>query len=160
MARGGSLLGTSPAVSVLAGNQIFVNRSILVNDRRKSKGFGGTLRLEADSVHVSPGVQLNADGRKRGGQLRVVATNGDLDLRGLFLARGGTGPGGIIEGTATGNITTDGIYECAGTPAGCIALNAGGTLDTTGASFDKPLSGDCPGSPSGAFLGSTLTALD
>jgi len=157
-ARVGRLL--VPAVTIDAGNEVVVNRRILVNDPRASESYGGTIRLDGDSVRVGSRVLLNADGRTRGGQIRLLATAGNLDLGGLYLARGGSGPGGVIEGTASGNITTDGVFQCAGTPAGCIALNAGGTLDTTGAMFDKPLSGDCPGSPSGAFLVPTAAALD
>ena len=59
-------------------------------------------------------------------------------------------PGGTIEGTATGNLTASGTFRSV--PNGCIALIAGGTLDTSGATFAPPLVPDCPGSPSGAFL--------
>jgi hypothetical protein len=58
--------------------------------------------------------------------------------------------GGTIEAMATGDLTVGGAFRSA--PNGCIALTAGGTLDTSGASFDTSLVPDCPGSPSGAFL--------
>jgi hypothetical protein len=56
------------------------------------------------------------------------------------------GPVGRLVLTASGRIV------CAGHVGGCLALSAGGTLDTTGATFDLPVVADCPGSPSGAFL--------
>jgi hypothetical protein len=31
-------------------------------------------------------------------------------------------------------------------------MSAGGTLDTSAGSFDRPVVADCPGSPSGAFV--------
>jgi hypothetical protein len=50
--------------------------------------------------------------------------------------------GGVIEGQAGGNLTAVGKYS-AGT-GGCIGLSAGGTLDTSGGTFDVPLTGSCP----------------
>jgi hypothetical protein len=77
------------------------------------------------------------------GTIRFVATAGPLDLVGEFSARGGMEPG-IIEGTATGDVTVSGTFDA--TPSGCIAFAAGGTLDATNATFAPPLVADCPGS--------------
>ena len=65
-------------------------------------------------------------------------------LGGKFFARGGDMQveDGNIEASATGNLIANGTFRCA--PNGCIALTAGGTVNTTGGSFDKPVSSDCP----------------
>jgi len=42
---------------------------------------------------------------------------------------------------------------------GMLSMSAG-TIDTTGATFDKALSVDCPGSPSGAFLDSSTGVVE
>lgn len=78
-----------------------------------------------------------------GGEIRLGATSGNLTLAGTFLVRGGAGLGGVIEGTAAGDLFAGGHFECA--PGGCIGLSAGGALDLTGGSFDKPVAPDCPG---------------
>lgn len=113
----------------------------------------GELRVRAPSIVVASTATLDASGRGffPGGALRLRATGGDLGLAGRLLATG-QGSGGTIEGTATGNLTASGIFRATVSPPGCIGLSAGGTLDTTGATFDPPPVTDCPGSPSGAFL--------
>jgi len=151
-----------PRVNLAAGNVLRINRTIRVDDLSisSSDAFGATMRLEGAEVQTASRALLSADGGVAGGEIRLVATSGDLVLDGRFQARGGTGAGGIIEGTASADVTTAGTFACAGTPPGCIALTAGGTLDTTGATFDKPLSADCPGSPSGAFLDAVPTLVE
>jgi hypothetical protein len=102
---------------------------------------GSGLRIEGSAVQVGRAATLTSLS-----PLRLVATGGDLMLAGRFLAPGG----GVIEGTASGDVTATGDFIA--TPNGCISLAAGGTLDTSGGTFNPPLSVDCPGSPSGAFL--------
>jgi len=124
-----------------------------------ARGSGGTIRIEGRSVTASARVTASAPKSHQGaggdgGELRFKARDGDLVLNGRFNATatgGGIGAhGGTIEGTATNNVTASGTFRCA--PDGCIGFGAGGALDTSGADFDKPLVGDCPGSPSSAFL--------
>jgi hypothetical protein len=108
---------------------------------------GGSVRIEGTAVQVQASL-VSADHPSSGngqgvGTIRFAATAGALDVVGVFSARGGMEQG-IIEGTATGDVTVSGTFEA--TPNGCIAFAAGGTLDTTNATFDPPLVGDCPGS--------------
>jgi hypothetical protein len=105
---------------------------------------GGIVRIEAATVDVGSTARLRA---MNSGDIRLTATGGDMLLAGKFFA---PGTNGTIEGAATGNLLASGRFTAA--PGGCIGLSAGGTLDTAGATFDVPLSTDCPGSPSGAFL--------
>jgi hypothetical protein len=110
---------------------------------------GGTVRIEGATVDVGSAGLLRVI---NGGDIRLTATGGDMLLAGRYLAGRYLDPAtiGIIEGTASGNLLASGRFIAS--PNGCIALSAGGTLDTAGATFDVPLSADCPGSPSGAFL--------
>ena len=123
-------------------------------------GIGGVIRVEGESVQIASGVDVDAVGETAGGDIRLGAAAGGLDLGGRFLTTSLSGPGGIIEGTAAGDLTASGVFRCAGVPDGCIGLGAGGTLDTTGATFDKTPVPDCPGSPSGAFLDPRSGPLD
>jgi hypothetical protein len=106
----------------------------------------GTIRLEAAGTLSVAGSLSARGGTHPGGTVFVrgatvsLATN--VDVRGE--------PGGTIEGTATGDLTASGLFRAV--PNGCIALSAGGTLDTSGATLAPPPVPDCPGSPSGAFL--------
>ena len=115
----------------------------------RSSTDGGTVRIEGATVDVGSAALIRAF---NGGDIRLTATGGDMLLAGRYLAGKYLEPVqiGIIEGTATGNLLASGRFIAS--PSGCIALSAGGTLDTAGATFDVPLSADCPGSPSGAFL--------
>lgn len=145
------------------GGTVAVNDDLMALATASGSLFGevgGNIRVEGVTVEVSPDVELEVSGTGGGGTIRLRATGGDLTLPGALRAIGSEGPGGIIEGTASGDLTTTASFECRGMPDGCIALSAGGTLDTTGATFDKPLSVDCPGSPSGAFIDSAGTLLD
>jgi len=99
---------------------------------------GGTIEVQGASVHVSPLASLLAGGRLDGGSLCFQASAGDMTLDGNF---DGTGPGCVIDGSASGNLTADGRFKCA--PSGCVGLSAGGTLSATG-SFDTPVSASCP----------------
>ena len=130
---------------ILANGFVGLTAAGTASMRRVMRIGSGTLRVEAASVDVDPRATLRADRSGFGGALRFDATGGDLQLHGALFARA-TGSvtfrGGIIEGAATGDVIADGRFAVA--PMGCIALVAGGTLDTAGGSFDTPLVPDCP----------------
>jgi len=157
---GGSILISSTAGSVTVDDRLFARgtpggsieltggTSVTVNDDIEvdsTKGVGGTIRLDAASAQVSAGARLLAEGATGGGSMRMDATAGNLTLSGGFVAGGGSG---IIEGVASGDLTANGNFVVQ--PNGCIGLSAGGTLDTSGGTFDTPVVASC--SPSGAFL--------
>jgi hypothetical protein len=140
--------------------------------------FAGDVEVTSSGGDVTIADRIDARGVSSGGTIRLqgagtLSVSGSLLARGMFLfggaifARGatvslvapvfdvrstpgGTIYGGTIEATATGDLTASGKFRSV--TNGCIALTAGGTLDTSGASFDTSLLADCPGSPSGAFL--------
>jgi hypothetical protein len=164
----------SSHVVVDAGGAVRVVERVTVID-------GGTIDLSAGTlVQLAPGSLVDATGRPGGsirvtgadvdvqgrirakgkpeqglygdaGEMRLTALSGDLVLAGDVYAKGKSG-GCTFEGHAAQDLTASGRIVCAGAFGGCIALSAGGTLDTTGATFDLPVVADCPGSPSGAFL--------
>jgi hypothetical protein len=105
----------------------------------------GTAHVQGASVGVGQGVRWNARTTEPGSALRFVSLSGHLTLNGIFETRSG-----VIEGMAATNLTAMGNFRAG--PDGCIALSAGGILDTTGGVFDETIVADCPGSPSGAFL--------
>lgn len=158
---GRSLTGSADQsnVAVLAGGVATVRGDIILAGRLSLfvpfLGEPGSVRVEGSSVEVGPGITINVDSAEASwpaGDIRFRSSTGDVALDGNFLARSSGEAGGTIEASAAANLTADGSFACAGTPPGCIALAAGGTLDASGASFDKPPVADCPGSPSGAFL--------
>jgi hypothetical protein len=106
----------------------------------------GTIRLEAAGMLSVAGSLTARGGSYPGGT--VFARGATVSLATSVDVRGE--PGGTIEGTATGDLTASGLFRAL--PDGCIALSAGGTLDTSGATLAPPPVPDCPGSPSGAFL--------
>jgi hypothetical protein len=116
---------------------------------------GGSIRVTGATVDFQG--RIRAKGKQEqgingaAGEVRLTAVAGDLILAGDVYARGKP-DGGIFEGHAAQDLTASGRIACSGTRNACIALSAGGTLDTTGATFDTPVVADCPGSPSGAFL--------
>lgn len=98
------------------------------------------MNVRAATIQVGAGATVSADEQTEGGRPIVFeATGGDLQLSGTFRARGPE-LGGIIQGSATGNLTADGRFKvlgCSGPGCeGCIGLSAGGTLDTSSGSFD------------------------
>jgi len=129
---GGTVTVTAPG-SVSLGDRLDVFRA-------------GTLVVQGGSVTASAGSSARADGTVGcAGALRFEATAGDLTLSGRYSARARealTPPCGIIEGTATGNVVADGTFLAA--PFGCIAFSAGGTVDTSGGTFDTAVVADCP----------------
>jgi hypothetical protein len=148
LARGGAITLASATGTVTVNDNLIARGGPGVDF---TTGLGGDIRLEAPAIQVAASATLDAGAPETAGSIRL-STTGNLALAGSFLAIGGSGPGGVIEAAAGADLTTSGDFRCAGTPDGCIALAAGGTLDTTGATFDKPPVADCPGSPSGAFL--------
>jgi hypothetical protein len=131
-------------IVVAAAGGVTVQRSLVARSKRADPG--GNIRIDAASSAVS--AVLNASGPAAAGNIRLNATSGNLTLGGALLATGAVG--GVIEAVAAADLTADASFRAVA--GGCIALAAGGTLDTTGASFDTPPVADCPGSPSGAFL--------
>jgi hypothetical protein len=144
--------------------------------RTRGYAIGGGVEVSSSAGNVIVSNSIDAGGRNRGNVIRLEAAGmlsvtgsllargvgvfgGDIFARGAtvsltaprFDVRGGNdSTGGTIEGTATGNLTASGSFRAQ--PNGCIALNAGGMLDTSLATFAPPPVADCPGSPSGAFL--------
>lgn len=99
---------------------------------------GGNLTISGAEAEVT-GRTVDTRGRLgAGGAQAFAATGGDLLLSGRFL---GT-KFGDITGAATGNLTASGTFATG--MDGCIALAAGGILDTAAATFDQPLSPSCP----------------
>ncbi len=140
--------GAGGDVQVTAGGTLSVADDISVNSSPLANAPGGSVRLEGGTVHVGPGVTVDARGCRNPNPcdffrppalLHFAATAGDLGLDGTFLASGGAT---VIEGSASADLVTAGQLTAG--PAGCIALAAGGTLDTTGATFDRPVLPSCP----------------
>lgn len=103
-------------------------------------GVGGQADVFAQTITVDR-ARIDADGRVAGGALRFQQSGiGALFLlEGTFEAR----KNGTIEARAiSGDLTVRGKLRAA--PAGCIGLSAAGTLDTTGASTDVPVTATCP----------------
>jgi hypothetical protein len=130
-------------VTVTAGGVATVNQLITAAALPANLALPGLIRIDAGSVAVTSGARLDSSGVP-GGAIRIQASAGDCALNGDFMAHGASGAGGIIEASASGNLVAEGRFLAA--PDGCIALTAGGMLDTSGASFDEPILADCPGS--------------
>jgi len=110
-------------------------------DVRGKTNEGGTVSVVA-ATDATVDVKLDARGRNVGGTAEYSA-GGNMTLGGLHRKLRATGTaGGTIEGSATGDLTVLGEY--AAETGGCIGLSAGGTLDTTGATFDTTPQGSCP----------------
>lgn len=86
---------------------------------------------------------VDVEGALQSGEMRF-STVGDLMLGEVGSAKFEAGGpiGGVIEGLAGGDLTALGDFLAA--TGGCIGLSAGGTLDTSQATFDVPLSASCP----------------
>ena len=139
------------SIDLDASGPIVVQAGVVLDTDGLNQG-NGSIRLEGATVTIEGGPALSASKTGKGffgdaGSVRLRSTAGDCTLAGRFSATGGNG---IIEADATGNLTATGAFRAASD--GCIALSANGVLDTASASFDVPVVGDCPGSPSGAFV--------
>ena len=140
--------GAGGHVSLVAAGPVEVRERILVNSFPQNEGApGGTIEIQGTSVVAGPGVTFDADGDVPGPDFpgappagfRVTATAGNASLDGTFHARGAPS---VIQVTATGNVTVAGDYRVA--PSGCIGLDAGATLTSSGATFDTPPVAVCP----------------
>lgn len=126
--RGGDIEVSGDAVTIDNRGELFARGAT-----------GGTVTVTGDAVAVDPAARVLVDGDQPSGRIRLDATAGDLTLSGRFRARGA---GGRIEGSAARGVYADGEFEAAG--GGCIGLMAGTTLDTSGGSFDVPVTTSCP----------------
>ena len=139
---GGGGIGGNAAFTSASGNV-----TLLGDIDVHGGGFGyGQVSVVGNNVQVVSR-RISADGGRQGGNIELHAVAGNLSMAGNFRARSGTRNGGpvagaTIEATATGDLTAAGIFEAA--PTGCIALSAGGNLDTSGATFDVPPMASCP----------------
>lgn len=144
--------GGGGGIDVSAGTLVQLPLGALVD---ASGPPGGSVRFTGASVDVQGRIRARGKPEQgvngQGGEVRLTAVSGDLVLAGAVDARGKTA-GGTFEGKAAQDVTVSNRIACRGTVGGCIALSAGGTLDTSGATFDLPVVPDCSGSPSGAFL--------
>jgi hypothetical protein len=124
-------------IEVTAAQQAELNGLIDI----KGEAFGKRIQVDASSVTVGPDARLDASVSPDypfSVKLCLKATAGDLLLSGSFLARGV----GSIVGTATaGDVIADGMFRVA--PNGCVGFAAGGTVDTSGGSFDVAPSPAC-----------------
>lgn len=98
--------------------------------------------LEIDGQNATVHVAMVASGGYLGGSADIQAA-GDLVLTGIINVKSDDDPGGggTIRAVAGGDLTVTGRYQAA--PNGDICLSAGGTLDTSGATFDGPVT-TCP----------------
>jgi hypothetical protein len=132
--NGGTVSVTSTVGPVFIDNRIWV---------RGQKDLGGSASVDA-ATDLTFDALLDARGRNTGGTAEFNAA-GNMILgtsnRTKFRATGDTA-GGDIEAAAGGDLTVRGKYEVL--PGGCIGLSAGGSLDTTQATFDTTPVGSCP----------------
>jgi hypothetical protein len=140
--------GAGGHVRLIAAGTVDVRDKVLVNSFPQNEGApGGTVEIQGTSVVAGPGVTFDADGDVPGPDFpgappagfSITATAGDASLDGTFHARGAPS---VIQVTATGNVTAAGDYRVA--PSGCIGLDAGATLTTSGATFDTAPVTTCP----------------
>jgi hypothetical protein len=138
--------GAGGDVHVTAAGAVLVDDDIRVNAFLGTDGApGGTVRVEAGSVRIGPGVVVDAGGDDPGPgfafrpppAIRLRATAGDLALDGRVTAAGGPS---VVEGYASGDLAVRGRVTAA-----CIALGADGTTDLADAVLEGPLLADCPG---------------
>lgn len=131
-----SVVGKSgPAGTIVVGGATRVQ--LVSSPRAQGRTAGGTITVSGATVSVKGKPTVRGQ-RGPAGAFRAAATDGPLVLDGTFDAR----TGGTIQGSATGDVTARGRFYAA--PGGCIGLDAGGTLVTTGAVFDVPLVASCP----------------
>lgn len=123
-----------------AGGTVIVNGGVVTdNESLLADGFtaGGSVTVTADAINIV--ADVSAKGGTAGGRISLLATTGNLTQTGIVDAAAG----GVIEAEATaGNLTVHGPWRAGG--GGCIALAAGGTVATAGATFDVPVTASCP----------------
>jgi len=93
--------------------------------------MGGEAQVSGVAITVGPKTRIGA------GELRFNQSGAGLFLLdGIFEAT-------VIEALApSGSLTARGKFFAG--PSGCVGFSAGGTLDTSAASFDVPLTPNCP----------------
>jgi hypothetical protein len=145
--------GNGGAVSLSAATLASVDGIVEASGTtRRPRAAGPARSTSAAPTPASVRVQSSTPAAWRpGGTIHVAASAGDLLLEGTLLASTNASVafyavGGTIEGTASGDLTASGVFQCLGTAVsgGCIGLSAGGTLDTSGGTFDKAIVSDCP----------------
>jgi hypothetical protein len=127
--------GNAGTVVLSATGTITVDDKI---DADSSQATGGSVQISANGPVVSTD-RIEVDG-DAGGEIQIASTASGVTLSGRYLAGGLAG--GVIEATASGNLTADGDFDAE--IGGCIGLAAGGTLNTTGGSFSPPFVASCP----------------
>jgi len=139
--------GAGGHIHIVAAELVSIAADIQVNAFPGRTGApGGTLQVDAGRV-LATEVHFDADGDSPGPDFagspaagfRLTSTLGEISLDGDFLARGGPS---VIEVAAATDLVAAGSFQVA--PDGCIGLSAGGTIDTSAASFDTPVVTDCP----------------
>jgi hypothetical protein len=107
-----------------------------------ARNVGGTVRIDsAADLFVK---ETNADSATTGGDIRYTAIGNALlgeSTTSDFTVEGDAA-GGVIEASAGGDLTLRGDFVAE--VGGCIGLSAGGTLDTSQADFDVPVTASCP----------------
>lgn len=110
--------------------------------RSGSSSSGGLIDIDS-AANATIESRAIVRGGIAGGAVQVVAA-GDITLgtsgSADFDARGAAG--GVIEGAAGGDLTADGKYRAE--TGGCVGMSAGGTLDTSSAKSDVPITASCP----------------
>ena len=124
------------------GGGVFLNAadslSIGQNIEAGGSTAGGTVAATGGAVTLTDLSDLKVNG-DFGGTMRFSA-QGDLTIGGDLDARGKSG--GMITGQAGGDLVARGRLRAQS--AGCLALAAGGILDTAGGNFDSPIAPACP----------------
>src|SRR5262249_46586767 len=130
---GGLVLATVTTLD--AGGTLTLDGSVFPGIATLNGAAGVTLRklVSPYTLRVtSSGGAVDVDATVRGLKLRFRAPSGNVTLAGRFTAD-------VIEATAANDLTASGRFD-----PNCIALTAGGTLDTTAATFAVPPVPDCP----------------
>ncbi len=126
---GGLLVVSAPAGTVSGRANV---------DIGSRDGFGGLAFVDGVSVSIGPSARIDV-GSDFGGEMRFAQSGtGLMLLDGIFDAR----RGGVIEGISNGDLTVRRTFRAA--PGGCIGLSAASPPDTSGATFDTPVTPSCP----------------
>jgi filamentous hemagglutinin family protein len=110
------------------------------------RAFGGSVVIDArDSITIPNGINTSIN-NGTGGNIRLLAGLGGIDTRGGILTAGsGSGNGGDIILTATGNIITDAIRSfvslgATGNGGDIILTSRNGAIDTRGGELSSTTS--------------------